>query len=67
MNIPEIRKSLKQLDMMLEHNADSINDLHLFAYRYGCKAGSNVYEFVLEQALLLKGQTLEGLREPKNG
>lgn len=65
MNLRTIRNALQAVDQLLEWEMDIVEDFHLFAHRFGAQPGSNVYEFVLHNALKFRGLTLEQLREAK--
>lgn len=49
----------------IESEIETIEDFHHFGHEFGATPGSNVFEFVLLDALRHRGMTLEQLREKR--
>lgn len=65
MTMTVIGKALKAAAEWVDWERETINDFHLFAQRFGSTPGSNVYDFVLRDALRFRGLTIEQLRDKK--
>ena len=55
--------TLRLLADIMEWQQATIDDFHAYAHRFGGTPGGDVYEFVIRDALRLRGTTLEKLRE----
>lgn len=62
MNARQLAAALREAANWAEWDRDSLEDFHAYAQRFGCKAGANVYQFVLADALKHRGMTLDQLR-----
>lgn len=63
MTLKELRQALDEISRWLDWDTEMINDFHTYAQRFGGDPGSNVYTFVLTEALRGRGLTLEQFRE----
>lgn len=59
MTLKELRQALDEISRWLDWDKETINDFHAYAQRFGGVPGSNVYTFVLTEALKGRGLTLE--------
>ena len=59
MNLRELTEALKELTAYIEWERETIDAFHRYAHRFGGSPGSNVFMFVLEDALRWRGMTLE--------
>jgi hypothetical protein len=65
MNLKELSQALKELAAYIEWERESIEDFHRYGYMFDATPGSNVFTFVLEDALRHRGITLEQFRAMK--
>lgn len=63
MTIKELKVALAEISRWLDWDTETINDFHAYAQRFDGKPGSNVYTFVLTEALRGRGLTLEQFRQ----
>lgn len=63
MNIRELKEALYEAFRWAEHEEQTLQDLHDYALIFDCDVGSNIFEFVLRDALAYRGMTLELFRE----
>lgn len=59
MNTRELSEAITELQNWLNWNRDSLGDFHRYAHRFKGTPGSNVFTFVLQDALRYRGLTLE--------
>jgi hypothetical protein len=62
MKMKELAERLREVASYIDWESEVIDDAHLYAQRFGASAGSNVFEFVLQDALRYRGETLERMR-----
>ena len=62
LNVRQLAAALRTAADWATWERDSLEDFHAYAHRFGCAAGINVYQFVLEDALRHRGLTLDQLR-----
>lgn len=62
MNLMELHEALKELGRFIKWEWETIEDFHAYGHRFGGSPGSNVFTFVLEDALRHRGMTLEQFR-----
>jgi hypothetical protein len=59
MKTSEVISALTQVVRVLESEVEVIDGFHNYAQKFGGSPGGNVFGFVLEDALRLRGITLE--------
>lgn len=63
MNAKQMAKMLHQASLWAERESEVLDDFHAYAHMFGGEPGSNVFLFVLEDALRHRnGLTLEEFR-----
>jgi hypothetical protein len=63
MNLKELGEALKELAAYIEWERESIEDFHRYGHTFGASPGSNVFTFVLQDALRQRGMTLDQFRD----
>lgn len=59
----DIAATMRLVADVMEWQHGTIEDFQAYAHRYGGMAGDDVYRFVLDDALRLRGISLEELRK----
>ena len=62
MNLREIAEAMEQALDWLKWERESLEEFHAYAHMFGGQPGSNVFTFVLEDALRHRGRTLAQFR-----
>jgi hypothetical protein len=61
----EMAEVLKQAAQWAEWESAVLDDLHRYAQRFGCQPGRNIFDFVLRDALRMRGLTREQFADDK--
>jgi hypothetical protein len=67
MTLSEAAKTLRQVAEWIDWDIESINLIHGYAHEFGAKPGSNVFLFLLTDALERRGITMEQFQEMRKG
>jgi hypothetical protein len=62
LNTKELIAAMKQVQVWLEFEHDSLELFHAYSHRFGATPGTDVFMFVLKDALAHRGMTLEQLK-----
>lgn len=65
MTLPQLSEALKHLAAWIDWERESLEDFHRYAHMFGGAPGSNVFTFVLEDALRHRGMMLQQFRAEK--